>query len=408
MFSNDGMNLMGIGYGTAANAESGTAAQGGAGVEEERNSPEVMSGTLSMGPTPDVTVATPSAAGSASAEGTTPFGAYPLSAELAQVLEEGLTPEDVNLDSAQRGAASRTPPRRGRGRPKVHSAPAALRSAQSARGRPRREDEDVQERQQRRRREESASSQRSGPVPRDEETLGDRQLRRQRSARGEAQEPWRPPRDEEEILLRQLQRRQSMRGEAQERGPVPRDEEDLEERQQRRRREMAGLTGPGGPVPRDEEERLEERLQRRRRAERGEAREPLRPPREAQELLDRQLRRRLSPDFADARPKNGRPHGDQARQPQHPAELRRRAVQTPGRRTLPTQGPTARRSARQPQPRRAATPSRGRRTQSLAATPGTPLGGRPPATAARPREAGAPRRGLGGAHSVGRGERRRE
>ena len=134
MFSNDGMNLMVIGHGTAANAERGTAAQGGAGVEEERNSPEVMSGDLSMGPTPDATVATPSAAGAASAEGTPPYGAYPLSAELAQVLEEGLTLEEANTDSAQRGAASRTPPRRGRGRPKVHSAPVAPRSARSARG----------------------------------------------------------------------------------------------------------------------------------------------------------------------------------------------------------------------------------------------------------------------------------
>ena len=97
MFGNDGMNLMGIGYGTAANAETGTATQGGAGVEEERNSPEAMSGDLSMGPTPDVTVATPSAPGAASAEGTTPFGAYPLSAELAQVsLRRRRT-----LDSAQ-------------------------------------------------------------------------------------------------------------------------------------------------------------------------------------------------------------------------------------------------------------------------------------------------------------------
>ena len=263
----------------------GTAAQGGAGVEEERNSPEVMSGDLSMGPTPDATVATPSATGAASAEGTTPFGAYPLSAELAQVLE-GLTPEeDANRDSAQRGDASRTPPRRGRGRPKVHSAPAALRSAQSARGRPRREDENVQERQQRRRREESASSQRSGPVPRDEEEILLRQLQRRQSMRGEAQERGPVPRDEEEILLRQLQRRQSMRGEAQERGPVPRDEEDLEERQQRRRREMVGLTGPGGPVPRDEEELLLRQL-RRRRSMRGELQERGPVPRDEEENLE--------------------------------------------------------------------------------------------------------------------------
>ena len=151
MFSSDGTSPMGIGYGTAAHAESGAAAQGGASVEVERNSPEVMSGDLSMGPTPDATVATPSAAGAASAEGAPSYGAFPLSAELAQVLEQGLTPEEEHQDSAQRRAASRTPPRRGRGRPKVHSAPPASRSAQTSRGRPRREDEDVQERQQRRR-----------------------------------------------------------------------------------------------------------------------------------------------------------------------------------------------------------------------------------------------------------------
>ena len=324
MFSSDGISHMGIGYGTAANAESASAAQGGARVDEERNSPEVMSGDLSMGPAPDATVATPSAAETAPAEETTPFGAYPLSAELAQVLEEGLTPEDANQDRAQRGDASRTPPRRGRGRPKVHSAPAASRSARSARGRPRREDEDVQLRQQQRRREESASSQRSGPVSRDEGELLVRQLRRRRSMRGEAQEPWRPPRDEEELLLRQLRRRRSMRGEAQEPWRPARDEEDILLRQLQRRQSMRGEAQERGPVPRDEEEDLEERQQRRRRAERGEAREPQRPPREAQELMDRQLRRRLSPDFADARPK-GRPHGDE-RGSLSPAELRRRAV----------------------------------------------------------------------------------
>ena len=79
----------------AANAESREAARSGAGVVEVMNSPEAISGDISMGPTPDATVATPSAAGAASAEGTTPYGAYPLSAELVQVLEEGLTPEET-------------------------------------------------------------------------------------------------------------------------------------------------------------------------------------------------------------------------------------------------------------------------------------------------------------------------
>ena len=81
---------------------------------EVMNSSEAMSGDVSMGPTPDATVATPSAAGGASAEGTPSYGAFPLSAELAQVLEQGL-PEKANQDRAQRGAASRTPPIRGRG-----------------------------------------------------------------------------------------------------------------------------------------------------------------------------------------------------------------------------------------------------------------------------------------------------
>ena len=54
-------------------------------------------------------------------------GALPLSAELAQVLEQGLTQEETH-GSMQR-------PRRGKGRPKAHSAPAS-RSAQSSRGRP--------------------------------------------------------------------------------------------------------------------------------------------------------------------------------------------------------------------------------------------------------------------------------
>ena len=251
MFSSDGISLMGIGYGTAANAESASAAQGGAGVDEERNSPEVMSGDFSMGPAPDATVATPSAAGAASAEGTTPFGAYPLSAELAQVLEEGLTPEeDANRDSAQRGDASRTPPRRGRGRPKVHSAPAASRSARSARGRPRREDEDVQLRQQQRRREESASSQRSGPVPRDEErppaTTAPTATVHARRGTGTRT---RPARRGGAPATTAPKAKVHSRRDAGALATRPRDEEDLEERQQRRRREMAGLTGPDGPVP---------------------------------------------------------------------------------------------------------------------------------------------------------------
>ena len=141
-------------------------------------------------------------------------GAFPLSAELAQVLEQGLTPEETQ-GSMQRGAA-------GVGR---------RHTAHRHRGRRGVQEDDHRERTR------TFKS----------DSNGDEENWRVRC------DPTAPrSRSEEEILTRQLQRRQSVRGAAQELGPAPRsDEDELKERQQRRRRAERGeAREPLRPPPR--------------------------------------------------------------------------------------------------------------------------------------------------------------
>ena len=106
MFS-DGMHLLRIGYSATANAESRAAARSGAGVAETMNSSEAISGDISMGPTPDATVGTPSAAGAASAEGTPVHGTF----HSRRSSLRGPGPADHHRPGATRlrGTASRLP-----------------------------------------------------------------------------------------------------------------------------------------------------------------------------------------------------------------------------------------------------------------------------------------------------------